>query len=57
MNERLFSRLFAIDRYLIKWYNCNVSLEYSFLVRDVFEGIEEMDISCWGFVFEIYLGC
>ena len=57
MNERLPSRLFATDRYLIKRHNCNASLEYSLLVRDVLEGTEEMDTSCWGLAFETYLGC
>ncbi|KAG2333717.1 hypothetical protein Bca52824_004897 [Brassica carinata] len=57
VNGRLPPRLFATDRYPSKCkHNCNSSLEYLLLVRDVLEGTDEMEQllgSCFGSLFRL----
>ncbi|KAL0675353.1 hypothetical protein Bca4012_003334 [Brassica carinata] len=61
MYERLLPRLFATDHYPSKQHNCNSSLEYLLLVRDVLEGTDETEQllgSCFGHLFRLPVrGC
>lgn len=56
VDKRLPPRLFATDRFPSKRLNCNSTLDYLLLVKDVLEGTDEFEqllASCFGHLFRL----